>query len=84
MKEGVAAGRRGGAVRRPAAPSSAVAPDAWPRYVATIASVSAIRTPSHRWTASMVLAHSQPGAFLKETGTHDALRHVAVSLQYRF
>lgn len=54
------------------------------RYVATIASAGIIWMPEPGWSASAVVAHSRPGAFLRETGADDALGLVGLTLQYRF
>ncbi|TYT23923.1 hypothetical protein FZO89_17070 [Luteimonas viscosa] len=54
------------------------------RYVATIASLGITWTPKPGWSSSAVVAHSQPGAFLRETGADDALSLISLTLQCRF
>jgi hypothetical protein len=54
------------------------------RYIATIASINARWSPAPGWSSNAVFAWSQPGAFLRETGAHDPLRHIGVTVQYRF
>jgi hypothetical protein len=54
------------------------------RHVATVASLGATWDPAPRWTASAVLAHLRPGRFLIETGPHQALGYLELTLHYRF
>ena len=58
--------------------------DSRARYVATIASFGADWTPAPGWSLSLVFAYARPGAFLRETGSHDALNLTSLTLQYRF
>jgi hypothetical protein len=58
--------------------------DSRARHVATIASFGASWMPSPRWSSSAVVAYSRPGPFLRETGAHDSLRYMELTLQYRF
>lgn len=54
------------------------------RHVATIASFGISWTPKPGWSSSAVIAHSQPGAFLRESGGDDALSLISLTLQHRF
>jgi hypothetical protein len=58
--------------------------DSHARHVATIASLGISWTPQPGWSASAVVAHSRPGAFLREAGAGDALGLVSLTLQHRF
>ena len=54
------------------------------RHVATIASLGATWAPSPGWTTGAVFAWSEPGRFLRETGPHEVLRYLELTLQYQF
>lgn len=54
------------------------------RHVATIASFSAVWTPSPAWSASLDLAHARPGEFLRDSGLAQTLRQAGLTLRYRF
>lgn len=54
------------------------------RHVATVMSLSTMWEPSPVWTASAVLARLEPGRFLKETGSHEPLGYLELTLHYRF
>lgn len=60
------------------------AADSHARYVATIASLGLRWRPAPRWSSSAVIAHAQPGAFLRETDADKALNLFSLTLQYRF
>lgn len=54
------------------------------RYVATIASLGSTWTLAPGWSATAVVARSQPGAFLQHSGAAETLSFVSLGLQYRF
>jgi hypothetical protein len=53
-------------------------------HVATIVSLGATWAPSPGWTTGIVFAWSEPGRFLRETGPHETLRYLELTLQHQF
>ncbi|MGO3128253.1 MAG: alginate export family protein [Luteimonas sp.] len=66
----------GGLVRAPG--------DSSARHVATIASMGADWSHAPGWQSSVVLAHVWPGRFLEETGPHERLHYVEITLRHQF
>jgi hypothetical protein len=54
------------------------------RHVATIGSLGATWAPSPGWTVGLVFAWSEPGRVLRETGPHETLRYLELTLQHQF
>ncbi|WP_052107760.1 alginate export family protein [Aerolutibacter daejeonensis] len=54
------------------------------RHVATVASLGTTWEPTPQWTSSVVLAYLKPGRFLRETGDHQPLGYIELTLRYRF
>lgn len=54
------------------------------RHVATITSLGATWAPSPGWSTGVVFALSKPGRLLRETGPHETLRYLELTLQYQF